>query len=386
MDQDEAAIIWLVMFAALAVTIGAGFTLHKLQPIGYRCAQDTERSDFATNEWARLLILVTGGTGFLGRHLIPTLCRAGHAIRVFTRQPDAHPWLARYPRIQVFAGDLRDRDSVFRAAQGCRYVVHAGGYFRFWGDERAFFEINASGTENVMAAAQAAGSARVIHISSVAVIGQPDPQNIIDETYPPNPVEPYQESKLRGEAIALRTLRDNGLPVVILRPGAFYGPMGEYAFNRLFFRDPMRGIIMQINGGRYIIFPAYIGDVAQSILLALDRGQIGEIYNICGDWIAHRQAFDIVTREARLRWPRLNIPGWLGVTTSRALTLAASLTGREPFWPINLRSYVYNNWRVSNQKARDQLGFAPLDFAEGARRTIAWYRAGKPDHLPELDC
>lgn len=332
------------------------------------------------------MIFVTGGTGFLGRHLIPTLCRQGHAVRVLTRQPHAHPWLARYPRVEIINGDLREPDSFRAAVQGCRYFVHAGGLFRFWGDPRAFDEINAHGTENALQAALDAGVERFIHISSVAVIGQPDPTHVIDETYPPNPVEPYQHSKLRAENRALAFHREKGLPVVVLRPGAFYGPMGEYAFNRLFFKDPMRGLIMQMDGGSHIIFPAYVGDVAQGIVLALDRGRVGEIYNICGDWISHKDAFTIVIRVAGLRWPRLNLPGALGVMAARVLTALSKITQREPFWPINMRSYVYNNWRVSSEKARRELGFAPIDFHEGAVRTVAWYRAGKPDHIPELEC
>lgn len=332
------------------------------------------------------MIFVTGGTGFLGRHLIPALCRAGCSTRVLTRHPEAHRWLSQYPNVEVVAGDVRDRQLLEREIAGARYVVHAGGFFRFWGDEREFYETNAQGTENVMAAAHHAKVERVVHISSVAVIGQPDPRDIIDEDYPPNPVEPYQHSKLQGEKIVQRYQNEFGLPAVILRPGAFYGPMGEYAFNRLFFKDPMRGIIMQINGGSYITFPAYISDVAQSILLALNKARVGEIYNICGDWISHKDAFSIVIQEAKLPWPRLPIPGWLGVNTARVLTLASHITGREPFWPINMRSYVYNNWRVSNEKARRELGFVPTDFREGARRTIAWYRAGKPDHIPEIEC
>lgn len=332
------------------------------------------------------MIFVTGGTGFLGRHLIPMLCRAGYPVRVLTRQPEQHNWLKRYPRVEVIAGDLRDRKALDGQLEGCGYLIHAGGLFRFWGDSRDFDETNALGTENILAAAVQAGIERVVHVSSIAVIGQPDPQNVIDETYPPNPVEPYQLSKWRGEQIANRFCRDHQLPVIIVRPGAYYGPMGEYAFNRLFFKDPMRGIIMQVDGGRYINFPAYVGDVAQGIMLALEKGKVGEIYNICGDWISHKEGFDIVIEEANLWFPRLSIPGWMGITASRILTMLANVTGREPFWPINMRSYVYNNWRVSNQKARQELGFVPTEFREGARRTIAWYRAGKPDHIPELDC
>jgi nucleoside-diphosphate-sugar epimerase len=148
----------------------------------------------------------------------------------------------------------------------------------------------------------------------------------------------------------------------------------------------MRGIIMQIDGGYHITFPAYIIDVAKDILTALERARPGEIYHICGDWIAHRDAFDIICEEANLRWPRMNIPGWMGIHTSRLMELVSRFTRREPFWPINLRSYVYNNWRVSNEKARIELGIEPTDFREGVRRTIAWYRAGRPRDIPEIEC
>jgi nucleoside-diphosphate-sugar epimerase len=76
----------------------------------------------------------------------------------------------------------------------------------------------------------------------------------------------------------------------------------------------------------------------------------------------------------------------MGIATSRLMEAAARIVRREPFWPLNLKSYVYNDWRVSNDKARRELGFAPLDFVEGVRRTVQWYRAGKPDQIPETEC
>lgn len=332
------------------------------------------------------MIFVTGGTGFLGRHLIATLCKAGQKIKVLTRHPDQHLWLKRYPNVEVVKGDLADKFLLQEAMIGCQYVIHAGGYFRFWGDEADFMRTNAQGTENIFTVALEAGVERVIHISSVAVVGNPDPTNVIDESYPAHPVDPYQRSKLEGEQIALRCEKSQDLSVIVLRPGAFYGPLGDYAFNRLFFKDPMRGVIMQVNGGRYINFPVYITDVVQGIMKALEQGKSGEIYNICGDWISHKDAFDIICEEANLWYPRLTIPGWLGIMTSRVLEGVAKITGREPFYPLNLKSYVYNNWRVSNQKAQDELGFVPMDFREGARQTIAWYRAGRPDDIPEVEC
>ncbi|GAB4309857.1 MAG: NAD-dependent epimerase/dehydratase family protein [Phototrophicales bacterium] len=332
------------------------------------------------------MFFLTGGTGFLGRHLVAALCRRHDPVRVLTRYPEEHSWLKRYPNVQVIQGDLVDKSTLIRGIAGCRYVIHAGGFFRFWGDKQVFMQTNALGTLNMLEAAKAEGVERFIHISSIAVIGEPDPTNVIDESYPPKPVEPYQESKYEGEQMALRYYQEFGLPVIVLRPGAFYGPLGHYAFNRLFFKDAMRGIIMQIDGGKHIIFPAYITDVVEGIFLALERGRVGEIYNICGDWISHREAFDIICEQAKLHWPRPPIPGWLGITASRILELFSRITRREPFWPINMRSYVYNDWRVSNEKARRELGFSPTPFEEGARRTIQWYKNGQPEDIPEIRC
>lgn len=332
------------------------------------------------------MIFVTGGTGFLGRHLVPGLCRAGYAMRVLTRRPQENQWLHRYPQVEVVQGDLRNGEQIAELVQGCRYVIHAAGLFSLWGPPQDFAETNVKGTDHIACAALRAGVQRMVYVSTAAVIGRPDPDGIVDELHPARPADPYQLSKLQAEQHLLQYHSSDGLPVIILRPGAYYGPLGDYAFNRLFFTDPMRGITMQINGGRYIIFPAYIADVVQGIINALELGRSGEIYNISGEWISHRAAFDIIYEAAGLRWPRLTIPGWLALNFSRLLTGFSTITRREPFWPLNLRSYVFNNWRVSSEKARRELNFRPTPFRDGAYRTVAWYRDGRPDDLPELEC
>jgi dihydroflavonol-4-reductase len=331
------------------------------------------------------MIFVTGGTGFLGRHLIPALCRAGYALRVLTRHPENHSWLQRYPDVEIIQGDLRTGDGL-EAIVGCDYIVHAAGLFSMWSLAGDFEATNVTGTERLLEQAVEAGVKRLIYVSTVAVIGNPQPGCIIDETHPPRPADEYQASKLRAERLIQTFYEQTSLETLILRPGAFYGPMGDYAFNRLFFVDPMRGIIMQMDGGKYTIFPVYVGDVAQSIVSALHRGRSGETYNICGECLMHREAFALVRKEAGFHWPPLWIPGSVGIGFARLLTWLSRITQREPFWPLNLRSYVFNDWHVSSEKARCELGFEPLPFAEGVRRTVAWYKANQPDMLPELDC
>ena len=126
-------------------------------------------------------LFVTGATGFLGHHLIPALCGAGYKVRALVRHPDHHAWLRQYP-IEIIQGDILDVEVAQRGATGARYVIHAAGIFRFWGDEAEFDRVNVGGARSVITAAQAAGCERVIHISTIYLIGQPPRDQTIDET------------------------------------------------------------------------------------------------------------------------------------------------------------------------------------------------------------
>lgn len=319
------------------------------------------------------MILVTGGTGFLGRNLLPILLEHQYNVRVITRTPDAYPWLDKL-NVEVFEADVTDRDAIFEAIQGCNGVVHAAGKFRFWGDTEAFRATNVQGARNVMDAALQAGVGKFVHISTVVVIGQPESNGEIDETHPCRPMDGYQRSKLAGEKLALSYYHDHGLPVTILRPGAFYGPHGRYAFNKLFFEDPLRKRPIGVEGGRFYTFPAYIKDVAQSIVLALQKGKSGEIYNICSQYLQHREVDDIIAEEAGISRFHIYFPQRLMVPFARLLTLAGEAFNIEPYYPITLQSYILNDWKVSSLKAQAELGFKPTPFREGVRETLRWYR------------
>ena len=318
------------------------------------------------------MILITGATGFLGHNLIPQLLAAGHQLRAVVRPSSDTTFLQQHGVEIAYADDITDSLSIAEACQGCEQVIHAAGQFRFWGDMPSFWRVNVAGTAAVLEAAVAANVQRFIHISTIAAVGK-TPNGVIDETTRCRPLEPYQRTKLEGEMLALAYHRERGLPVVVLRPGAFYGPWGHYAFNRLFFEEPLRGWRIRVNGGRHITFPVFVPDVVQGILCALERGRSGEIYNICGQSLSHNEVNAIVSDLAQISHWRLSIPTNAVLLLAHSWTLLSRFTHQEPFYPSNLAHYVFQDWRVSSEKAKRELGFCPTPFAQGAKATLEWY-------------
>ena len=335
------------------------------------------------------MILVTGATGFLGHNLCKRLTHQGYALRALAR-PSSHTLFLEELGVEIAIGDVRDQASVQAAMAGCEAVIHAAARFRLWGPPETFEDINLWGTRNVLASAYRLRIKRFVHISSIIVVGPQPPGTVItdDTPYGPYHGDNYARTKMGGERLAL-SYAEVGLPVIVLRLGALYGPWGAYAFNRLFFEEFLRGWCVQVHHGRHITFPCYVDDAAAAIQAALTRGRIGQVYNVSGRSISHREANQVVSRLAgKSNW-RLNIPGSVMVNVARLLEFIALFTRREPFYPLNLAPYVFDDWVVDSKKAQRELGFQPIPFEEGARRTLDWYQSrssqkgGSNDRQPQ---
>jgi dihydroflavonol-4-reductase len=322
------------------------------------------------------LILITGATGFLGRNLCDHLISQGYALRALARSTSDTAFLKDLG-VDVAVGDVTDFDSVKAAMAGCDYVVHAAAHFRLWGSPEPFIRTNIEGTRHVLEAALLFGIKRMVHISTIIVVGPQAPGVVITEETPrrPYPSDNYAKTKSVGEQMALSYQTRQGLPVVVLRLGALYGPYGHYAFNRLFFEEFLNNWRVQVDRGRHIIFPCYVGDAAQAIEAALKQGQVGEIYNVSNKSISHRRANRVVSCLANRSSWRINVPGWVMVQFANVLEFIAFFTRREPFYPKNLEPYVFCDWIVDSSKAKRELGFRASSFVQGAKRTLDWYRS-----------
>ena len=321
------------------------------------------------------MIFVTGATGFLGKTLVTYLRQQGYAVRILARPSSDVSFFQAMPEVEITLGDVLDAESVQQGMRGCSIVVHAAARFRFWGAEAVFEATNVSGTANVLQAAVATGVERFIYISTIAVAGNLRPHTLIDETIQPNPVDPYQKTKLQAEQLVQQFQAEYGLNSIILRLGALYGPYGRYAFNRLFFEEFLRGWRIQVAGGRHITFPCYVQDAAAGIEAAIQLGKAGEIYNIAGACVSHQELNQLVGQLARKPSWRLNLPKWMMIGTAALMEYWATFTGKEPFYPLNLQWYVFQDWVVDSQKAQRCLNFKATPLETGIRETLAWYQS-----------
>lgn len=316
---------------------------------------------------------MTGGTGYTGGRLIARLRGRGHDVTALVRPGAPRP--AGDPGVVWVAGDLSSADALARLVEGAQAVAHVAAVYRTAGHPDSYYrEVNVGGTERLLEAAARAGVGRFVHTSTVGVHGHVR-HPPADESAPFEPGDIYQETKAEAETLALRFHRARGLPVVVLRPGAIYGP-GETRLRKLF-RAIARGRYAVVGSGRPHYHLVYIDDLLDGYERALSHPAApGEAFIVAGPRsVSQRELAGAIARHTGGRVLPLRVPaapiqfaGDLCEAICVPLELEPPLHRRRvDFWTKN-RSF-------SIDKARRVLGYAPaVDVEEGVARTAAWYR------------
>ena len=316
-------------------------------------------------------IAITGGTGFVGSHLVDTLCGAGLRPRVLVREADNPRWIAEVEADWI-EGSLENPESLRRLVEGAGTVIHLAGVLRA-GREIEFDCGNRQGAVNLVAAiTDVAPDARLVHVSSLAAVGpSPEPKGMTPGE-PAAPISAYGRSKLGGE-VAVAALGDSSW-WCILRPPAVYGPRDTDIFE--FFKMASKGLAAIPVGERWLTV-AYVADVVRAILAAGAGGTHGEIYHL-GEPSPQRldDFFDQLAEVGGCRVRIVRVPS--------AIIKAAGVAGsalqrlgwrRLPLTLDKAKELLASHWTAQTLSSLNALGVGTGTlFADGADTSWRWYR------------
>ncbi len=320
-------------------------------------------------------VAITGATGFVGGALARALVARGHEVVGVARPFSSRAHLSDLS-IAWVEGDVTDRESLRGKFDGAEWLIHAAGMLGQAGvPESAYFALHEQGTNNVLAEAEAAGVRRILHVSSPGVLG-PISGPPADETAPLAPSNPYERSKAAAEQVALVYARA-GVPVVIARPEFIYGPGDLHVLG--LFQAVGNGRFFTISGGQHTCHPTYIDDAGAGMMLALEKGRVGEIYHITGpDPVTFRQLGATIAAALDVSAPKLNLPRPLAMAGATGMELVAKILKKRPPLSRTGVAFFSEDRRFSWQKAHDELDYTPeYDLPTGVRETVAWYREQK---------
>jgi nucleoside-diphosphate-sugar epimerase len=318
---------------------------------------------------------VTGGTGFIGQHLVQKLRERGDEVIALVRSREKGQKLAAMGA-ELHEGDLSDQEKLQRAMPGCDAVFHGAAIYKVGiprSEQEQMYDANVRGTERVLDAAIAAGVPRIVYVSTVNVFGNTG-GDVVDETYKRDTsgngfLSYYDETKWKAHEVALDRI-GRGAPVVIVQPGGVYGPDDH---------SEVGNMIDQVHTGKLFAVPfpdmglnlVHVDDVAEGCLLAHDKGEIGQSYVLGGEISTMRGLVEKVAAIEGKKAPKRTMPTAL----IKAVAPAGPVLGKIMGFPPNFKELVSTSDGVTywakDDKARQRLGYTPRDLDTGLRQTLA---------------
>ncbi len=317
---------------------------------------------------------MTGATGFIGSHLAEALLDRGVQVRCLVRKESDLKWLKGLP-IEITLGDCRDKTSLTEAVKDTDHVFHLAGITKAVKEE-TYFEINASGTENLIRACLE-NNPRVqkfVYVSSQAAAGPCRNGDRRRECDRCDPVSAYGKSKRMGEELALAHAHE--IPLVILRPTGVYGPRDKDFYT--LFKWISKRITPYFSGK---VSLCYVQDLIQAILLAVEsQTRSGEIFFL-SDGIDYlmREIGDVFARTMGVTSFSIPIPKWLIFGFASLSDYLSVLSGKPPLMSRGMAEQLtQKDWTCDITKAKTVLGFTPrYELSKGAKLTYQWYKDQK---------
>jgi nucleoside-diphosphate-sugar epimerase len=319
-------------------------------------------------------VLVTGASGFLGGHVAELLTKRGDTVRALVRRTSNRRHLESLQNVEFYEGGVEDVDRVREAVDGVDAIVHAAGLVKARNTDE-FFAVNVGGTSNLVQAARSGRSGkRFVFVSTLVACG-PSSDGLPVPNDQESPDNAYGRSKLAAEKVCLSAKDD--LHVVILRPGAIYGPRDGEIFE--VFKSIQRGLLPLVADGTAKGSWIYATDCAEVCLRAIDANvPSGSVYFVddgCGA-LTQKQLFaDAEKAMGRRAFVRPNLPIGVLMTVARGIEVFGRLTNRPVMLTREKANMLLQHWVCASDDTRRELGWEPkVPWNEGVARAVAWYR------------
>jgi nucleoside-diphosphate-sugar epimerase len=300
---------------------------------------------------------VTGGSGFLGRNLIPFLKERGIAVWALARSPEAIDAVTRAGAKPV-EGDLTDRDALIRGMRSATYVFHSAAYAKDWGPKEKFFEANVTGTERVLEAAREAGVERVVHVGTEAVLVGGGPIVRADETrpLPDHSIGLYPLTKKLAEQAVLASDVDT----VVIRPRLIWGK-GDTTVLAELMNAVKEKRFAWIGGGRYLTSTCHVKNVCHGALLAAERGKKHSVYFLTdGEPVELRTFLTEMLKTQGCDPGSRTVPWWAASATASIGEAIFNRLGKRPPLTRSSLELIGREVTVDDRRAREDLGYTPI--------------------------
>ena len=322
----------------------------------------------------RARVLVTGAAGYTGVALAAHLLAGGVGVRALVRRPSQSQEL-NLAGAEIVTGDVRDRTVIESALEGVDTVYHLAAVFRKAGvPDSEYRTVHVDATKQLIECAAAAGVTRFVHCSTVGVHGDVGdaPAN---EDAPLQPMDIYQETKLEGEQIAVRTAEQVDLPLTVVRPGPIYGPQERRLLKMI--GGVAQGRFVLVGDGSPRFQMVYIQDLVEGIRLAGESpAAIGRTYILTGNEAPTlKELVGEIADVAQVTAPRWHLPVWpVWLAGMLCEAICVPLRIEPPIFRRRVKFFTSSRW-FDTSRAREELGYvARIPLRDGLTRTLQSYR------------
>ncbi len=327
---------------------------------------------------------VTGGTGFIGRHLLRQLLARGYEVTGLARSEEGAAELEAIG-VAVAHGDITDRESMRAGMDGSDMVFHLAGWYKIGSpDWLAAESINVAGTRNVLGLAHELGVPRIVYTSTTTVFGDTHGRMADETFFQAGPfVTEYDRTKWLAHYKVAVPLIEEGAPIIIVMPGAVYGP-GDHSLIGQLMVDFWRGTLPAVFGPEFVHTYAHVEDVATGHILAAEKGRPGESYILTGPAVPLGEIVDFWRMITGKPGPKVSIPARLVQPFSPAVGALGEALPLPEMFSQEAAAVLSCTYMARSDKAWAELGWRPRSLQEGMSETFRWIEQHAPPREPAL--